>query len=122
MQLSDNKYYENIMYRYFIIDIQLSQFEYRQNSIFITQQNDDRSLGVYLAMSDIANLGESVICVNFNSNFPIRQEPNLHFIIDSTIYLSPIPCDYLFVFNPMSNKNNLSKIINYYNPKFIIHC
>ena len=121
MNFSDNKYFYEIMSKCFLILIEMNLYQYRFNRIFLNEHNDDKSLGIYEAMKDLAELGESVICVNFDPDFPVQKIENLSFVGQSTLYNAPIPCDFLFLFSKMDVKV-ITDICDHYCPKFIFHC
>jgi len=120
MQLSENKYFEDVMIRYFFILIEEYKYEYRNNIIFVSQSSDDKALGIYNAMRELSYSGENVLCVNFDINFTTENIENLRFI-HNIEYLSDSNCDYLFIYNALDT-NSIRKICEYYNPKFIFHC
>lgn len=123
MEFEENKYYDSVMGKYLIILIEMPLYQYRCNKIFIEQfDRKDRAIGIYEAMNEMADIGEKIICVNFEVGFSVQQSENLHYISGkNTYYLSPLPCDYLFVYNRLPQAD-LDKIIDYYNPKFIYYC
>lgn len=121
MNLSDNKYFYEIMSKYFLILIEMNLYHYRFNRIFLNEHNDNKALGIFEAMKELAELGEKVVCVNFDPNFPVQEIENLSFI-DSKLYgFHKEDCDFLFVYGYLNSKiiSNLSRD---YNPKFIFHC
>lgn len=122
MELSENKYFENVMSKYLLILIENNIYQYRKNVIFITQNSDDKALGIYNAMKDISYIGEKVICLNFDKDFSVQSDENLQFIGDRTSYYSTIPCDFLFVYSSINDRDKHNDVINYYNPKFIFYC
>ncbi|QOI71101.1 hypothetical protein pEaSNUABM12_00163 [Erwinia phage pEa_SNUABM_12] len=124
MTLSENKYFEQIITKYFLILIEQDLYQYRGNTLFIDKSSqDDRTLGIYNAMCDMAYIGENIVCVNFDKAFPIKHLDKLHFFIgNNAYYLNPVPCDFLFIFDAVKNREELNKIINFYNPKFIFYC
>lgn len=122
MELVENQYYNDIMFKYFLLLIEIEQYEYRQNILFVTQNSDDRALGVYEAISVMSSVGENIICVNFDPNFPVQHMSNLHFVSTNNPFISTEhPCDYLMFFNSLG-VTNIKEICDYYNPKFIFHC
>lgn len=121
MELADNEYFSEVMMKYFLILIEYNLYRYRQNIIYLPTLNDNKALGIYEAMKDIALENNCVICLNFDPYFPISKTENLHFISTNTMYLSEVPCEFLFVYG-MLDHDKIKKICDYYNPKFIFHC
>ena len=121
MELTDNKYFSDIMMKYFLILIEIGIYQHRQNSVYIRNYPDDRIHGIYEAMKEIALEDNCVICYNFDPNFPVEAIDNLHFISNSTLYHSVVPCDFLFIFRTVEYMK-VKYLCDYYNPKFVFHC
>ncbi len=121
MELADNEYFNSIMLRYFLILIEYGSYLTRQNRIYLSNLNDDKALGIYEAMKEIALEDNCVICLNFDPHFPVHKIDNLHFISTNTMYLSEVPCEFLFVYGTVEYEK-IKKVCDYYNPKFIFHC
>lgn len=123
MNIGDNKYFDEIMTKYFIILIEMNLYQYRFNSIRLNIDTlPDKSLGIYEAMQEMAYLGEKIVCVKFDRNFSVSHNDNIHYYIGKyAYYLEPVPCDFLFICKNIP-REEMDKIVNFYNPKFIFHC
>lgn len=77
MEFEENKYYDSVMSKYLIILIEMPLYQYRCNKIFIEQfDRKDRAIGIYEAMNEMADIGEKIICVNFEVGFSVQQSEN----------------------------------------------
>ncbi|AFC21614.1 hypothetical protein GAP32_164 [Cronobacter phage vB_CsaM_GAP32] len=123
MNIGENEYFDNILIKYFLILIEINLYTYRFNSFRLNiESKKDKSPGIYEAMQEMAYLGEKIVCVNFDRSYPVKHTDNIHYFIGkNAYYLPPVPCDFLFICNNIT-REELDKIANFYNPKFIFHC
>jgi len=121
MNLSDNKYFSDVMSKYFLILIEMNLYVFRQNIIRLVRHNDDKASGILSAMKEISLDDFSVICVNFDKHIEVEHQDNLNFIDKKTLYSASLPCDFLFIYGVI-DYHTVKNLCNYYNPKFVFYC
>lgn len=121
MNLKDNKYFYDVMSKYFLILIEMNLYSYRLNNVRINRHNDDKASGIFNAIKEISLDGFVVVCVNFDSQYPVEHNENLHFITDKSFKDFDIVCDFLFLFGD-TESDSIRKLCNTYVPKFVFLC
>lgn len=126
--ITTNEYFNDIMFKYFLLLIEEELYSTRKNSIFVSKEiytdRESKCIGVLNAIKELQDLGEKVLCYNFCTSY----ESTLTDIDKSTFIRknqnstkSTLNCDILIIFEVLNEYSIIKQVIDYYNPKYIFY-